>query len=403
LLLTGLLLACALLAVPSLSDALIGMKEGDRPRDFRLDDLNGNTVSLDRYLGKKPVILVFWELAMSTSFLDYSLDELRYLNALYKKEGGEKLEILALYTPEEEGSLSPEEMERVKTLMKVHDLRFPVLIDSGFRTFREYGVIALPTTVMIGKQGTIEFIFPSFPLAAQPLFTEQIMDLLGQGGTDAARKAPDKREQDTHAVRLYNYALQMYKRGLYEQALSPLRKSLEIDAGQFRPHNLMGILLWQKGSFEAAQNAFRASMKSDEKEYLPRYNYGVVLYESGRYSEAEKYLKEVLALDATLAELHYILGLIHKKTENEEAAVKELEQALSIFDKQESGDHYQSQSLPSRHRIAVLYELSDLYLRKGLTERSLELLQRAVRLALGLAGSAEGAGKGRSIDLMIYE
>lgn len=396
-------LISVVLTIPSVSSALIGIKEGEAPDKFTLQDLNGAEVDVGGLFGRRPVVIVFWELPISKSFIDYSMDELRFLNDFYEKHhDATGLEIIGIYTPEEEGDIPESEIERVKNLVKVNKIKFTILIDRGFTIFREYGVIALPSTVMVDKGGKIKFIYPSFPLAAQPLIAEELRMLTGLAQPRAARE-PAEKGPDSHSIRLYNYALQMYKKGLLEQSLSPLKKSVELDADFPPSHNLMGIVLWKLGNFEGAVEEFNKALALDKAFVPAHFNYGILQFESEKYSEAERHFKEVLALNNGIAEAHCVLGFLYKKTNREEEAVSVFGTALALFEKRKTGPSYEIFAPAAFHRISTLYALSDLYIKKGDTGKALEVLQRAARLALGLEikNEKESLHKGR--DMMLYE
>jgi len=390
------------LSAPSVSYALIGTREGEAPQKFTLEDLNGVAVDGGAFFGSKPVVIVFWGLPISKSFIDYSMDELKFLNDFYEKHhDATGLEVIAIYTPEEDGRVPEDEIERVKNLVKVNKIKFTVLVDTGFKIFREYGVIALPSTVMVDRAGKIKFIYPSFPLAGQPLFAEKMRSLIG---LDPAEKGPEERTgQDSHSVRLYNYALQMYKKGLPEQALSPLRKSVELAPDSSPTHNLMGIILWKRGNFEGAIEEFKKAVTLD-KNYVPaHFNYGVLLFESEKYPEAEGHFKEALALNTGMAEAHYVLGLLYKKTGREGEAVSELSTALTLFENRTTASVYEIYAPSPFHRISTLYSLSELYRKRGETGKALDVLQKAADLALGLEITTGKENVQRSRDLMVYE
>jgi peroxiredoxin len=187
---------------PSTSSALIGVKEGDAPKEIILNDLQNRTVKVSEYYGKNPVILLFWEQPLSKAFLDYSMDELHFLSDYYDKyHDTTGLEVFGIYTPEEDGIIPDDEITKVRSLIKTNNIKFPILIDQGFKFFQEYGVIALPTTVMVNKTGKVQFIYPSFPQAAYPLIAEQVKILMGMA-------VPAKEEEvikgpDSKSSRLY--------------------------------------------------------------------------------------------------------------------------------------------------------------------------------------------------------
>jgi peroxiredoxin len=399
-----LVLIAIILSLPSVSSALIGIREGEAPKKFTLEDLTGSAVDVGASFGRKPVILVFWELPISKSFIDYSMDELRFLNDFYEThQDGPALEIFGIYTPEDDGEVPEGEIERVKNLVKVNRIKFTILIDRGFRIFREYGVIALPSTVMLDKGGKIKFIYPSFPLAAQPLFSEEMKGLIGLAKAPADRQSGQEQGPDFHSVRLYNYALQMYKKGLLEQALSPLKKSIELDADFPPSHNLMGIILWKRGNYEGSIEEFSKAVTLD-KIYVPaHFNYGVLLFESEKYADAEGHFKEVISLNGNVAEGHYVLGLLYKKTDREEEAMKELGTALALFEERKTASAYEIYAPYAFLRISTLYTLSELYSKKGETGKALDALQKAAQVALGLEIKNEKENLHRSRDLMLHE
>ncbi len=388
--------------LPGDSSALIGIKEGDNPKKIMLDDLNGKTVNVTNFFAKRPVILVFWELATDKSFLNYSLDELLFLNDFYEEYHDKAgLEVFGIYTPVDDKDIPESEILKVKNLVKMNKITFPVLIDTGFKMFREYGVIALPSTVMIDKKGTIEFIYPSFPIAARPLFSEKIMDLVGAAKIVQKKEDIKIKERESHSRRLYHYALQMYKRGLAGQAMSPLKKSLDLDPDFTWSHNLMGIILRKSGDFEGSKKEFERAIKLDRYNAPAHFNYGLLLFENERYNEAEEQFSVSVALDDAMAEAHYVLGLLYKKTDRPNEALKELKTALALFEKRKVTPVIFNAS--TLHKISTLYALSELHSQRGNKEKALKVLQKAARIAIGINRSSDKGLLHISQDLMIYE
>lgn len=384
------------------SSALIGIEEGDIPKTIVLDDIHGNKVDVSKLFGKKPVIIVFWELSTDKSFLNYSLDELRFLNEFYEKYHTEKgLEIVGIFTPEEENNMTRSETNALKSLIKVNSIKFPVLIDRGFESFREYGVIALPSTIMINKAGKIMFIYPSFPLAAQPLLSKKIDELVG-----IAREEPEKEEleiigPDSKSARLYRYSLQMYKRGLVEQALSPLKKSLEMDSKFTWSHNLMGIILWKRGFLEEAVKEFNRAIALDNNNVAARLNHIILMIEKENYVEAEKMLITSPRNIDLQFRTHHLLGLVYRKTKRIDMAIREYEKAYKIIEKQPfSGE--ERVSLPFSLKISILHDLSQLYAEQGDSENAVKMIHEALKTALGIENRS-GKAIFDSVEFMVYE
>lgn len=387
--------------LPSISDALIGIEEGDKPKDIVLTDLDGNQVNVSDYFGEQPVIIVFWELMTDKAFLNYSLDELIFLNDYYEKyHDSNKLEIFGIYTPEEDTGVSDQEITMVRNLVMTNKIKFPILIDKGFKFFQEYGVIALPSTIMIGDNGKINFIYPSFPISAREVFAEKIDEMVGIIRV-AVKEEEKLRENITRANRLYNYAVQMYERGFFEQSMSPLKKSIEMDPDFTWSHNLMGIILWKKGNFNAAVDEFKRALDLNEDNSSAHFNYGLLLFENGKFDEAEGHLSTSISLKDSRAEAHYVLGKLYLKTEKTEEALKELNRALELFEEKKTSSIIFDSSI--FHTMSVSYALAQLYIDSGNHKAALELLQKAVQLALGLENTRDLDKLHRSKDLMAYE
>ena len=396
------ILFLVLILLPSTSSALIGIKEGDAPKEIVLHDLENRTVTVSEYFGKKPVILIFWEQPLSRAFLDYSMDALHFLSDYYEKYREKTgLEVFGVYTPEEAGEIPNDELTKVRNMIRTNQIKFPILIDQGFTFFQEYGVIALPTTVMVSRTGKVQFIYPSFPLAARPLIAEQVQILMGMA-------VPAKEEEvmkgpDSTSGRFYRYALQMYKKGLAEQALSPLKKSLELDPDMAMSHNLLGVSLWKSGKSDEAREAFTKAIELDRDNMAAQLNYCVLLYEQEHYADIEKTLKSLSVADAPLkVRIHYLLGLVYRNTNRTDEAIKEIEEAINIIDNMGSEE---STSVPfsDSYRVYLLRDLSSLYHEKNNKDKTIELLKRAVQVSLDLKGAANTIPLHERKDMMLYE
>ncbi|UCH79650.1 MAG: tetratricopeptide repeat protein [Nitrospiraceae bacterium] len=390
------------LIVPSISCALIGLKEGDAPKEIILNDLENRRVTVSEFYGKKPVIIIFWEQPLSTAFLDYSMDALHFLSDYYEKYRDETgLEVFGVYTPVEDGEIPEEEIRKVRNLIKTNNITFPILIDQGFTFFQEFGVIALPTTVMVNTTGKVQFIYPSFPLAAHPLMAEQVKMLMGMAVP--AKKEEAMKGPDSMSGRLYHYALQMYKKGLAEQSLSPLKKSLELDPDMTMSHNLLGVALWKSGKSDQAREAFAKAIELDRNNMAAHLNHCVLLYEQEHYADVENTLKSLSVADAPLkVRMHYLLGLVYWNTTRIDESIQELEEAINILDTLGS-EESRSVLFSDSYRIYLLRDLASLYSIKNNQDKTIELLKRAVQVSLDLEGASDTIPLHERKDMMLYE
>ncbi|MGB5197763.1 MAG: TlpA disulfide reductase family protein [Candidatus Deferrimicrobium sp.] len=115
-----------------------------RPADFTLQGLDGQPVSLSQFLGKKPVLLVFW-----ATWCPECKAAFPEINALHGGPAGEKMQILALDFRETR--------EKVAAAVKSRDIRYPVLLDDQGQVARAFGVVGIPTYVLIGRDGKVVY------------------------------------------------------------------------------------------------------------------------------------------------------------------------------------------------------------------------------------------------------
>jgi peroxiredoxin len=154
-----LFLACGVaLAGPerqaAISPSSGGPGEASTP-DFTLPALDGQPVSLSQYLGKKPVLLVFW-----ATWCPECKAAIPEINSLYGGPLSGKLQIL--------GVDYRESREKVSAAVKSRDIRYTVLLDEKGTVAREYGVIGIPTYILIGKDGKVTYREHALPPDLSP-------------------------------------------------------------------------------------------------------------------------------------------------------------------------------------------------------------------------------------------
>jgi peroxiredoxin len=114
------------------------------PADFTLETVGGEPVSLRQFLGKKPVLLVFW-----ATWCPECKAAIPAINALHGGPAGEKMQILALDYRETR--------EKVAAAVTSRGIRYPVLLDAHGQVARAFGVVGIPTYILIGRDGTVAY------------------------------------------------------------------------------------------------------------------------------------------------------------------------------------------------------------------------------------------------------
>jgi len=147
----------------------VALKKGKEAKPFTLKDLEGRDVSLSDYSGKI-VFLNFW-----ATWCPPCRKEMPSMEALQKKLGSEDFIILAVATDRKGADL-------VRPFVEEKKLSIKVLIDDRSDVSDAYGVIALPTTYIIGRDGIIIELVRGGAEWDDAETVEYFKALIGKGG-----------------------------------------------------------------------------------------------------------------------------------------------------------------------------------------------------------------------------
>lgn len=128
------------------------LKAGDPAPDFSLNERDGTGWTLSDALHQGPVVLVFYR----GHWCPKCRGQLDRLQARLGEVEGKGASLVAI-------SVDP--VEDTNKLADRHGYTFPMLTDPDLAAIRAYGVedvgndISLPATVVVGKDGTIAFVY----------------------------------------------------------------------------------------------------------------------------------------------------------------------------------------------------------------------------------------------------
>lgn len=118
-------------------------EEGHLAPDFTLKTLEGNTVRLSDFRGKKVVLINFWATWCPPCRLE--MPTMQQIYSEYKERG---VEILAV-------NIEADAKQEISDFVKELRLTFPILLDPDMKVLRKFRVIGLPVSVLIDRQGII--------------------------------------------------------------------------------------------------------------------------------------------------------------------------------------------------------------------------------------------------------
>ncbi len=134
---------------PSVTGNSIGTKSPEvtsriEATDFSLKDLKGNTVTLNEFNGKKVVLLVFW-----ATWCSFCKEEVPKLISLCDSMKEKDFQIIAVNVKEKEKAVS--------AYVEKNKIPYTVLLDPDGKMAQDYGVIGIPTNIIIDKEGKIDY------------------------------------------------------------------------------------------------------------------------------------------------------------------------------------------------------------------------------------------------------
>jgi len=136
-----LVLGLLVMGCSSRSEPKVAQVGGVAP-DFKLQSLDGQSVSLNDFKGK-PVLINFW-----ASWCGPCVYEMPFLQQIYEEWSDRGLVLLAINVGESSST--------IEKFMQEHNLSLSVLLDTKKIVAREYNIMAYPTTFFIDKDGVIQ-------------------------------------------------------------------------------------------------------------------------------------------------------------------------------------------------------------------------------------------------------
>lgn len=138
------------------------LKVGSPSPSFELPNLEGKTVSLSDYLGKKVIVLSFF-----ASWSKSCQQEILFLQDLSKNKG---LKIL--------GVSFDRKLKNLKSFINENTIGFEILHDKKLRTLKDFRILIIPTLFVIDKEGLVKSIYVDFDKNVKKAVSKEVQRLL---------------------------------------------------------------------------------------------------------------------------------------------------------------------------------------------------------------------------------
>jgi peroxiredoxin len=161
-LLPNLLLASFVaLVIPNL---VIAAEVGKSAPDFTLKSLDGKNLKLSELTGNV-VLINFW-----ASWCGPCREEMPLLNALHNKYQPLGFTVLGVNVEED--------VQGAKGFLKNFPVDFPVLLDNTNQVSKQYKVIAMPTTVVVDRDGNMRYLHQGYKPGDEVKYRQMVKKLV---------------------------------------------------------------------------------------------------------------------------------------------------------------------------------------------------------------------------------
>jgi Tfp pilus assembly protein PilF/peroxiredoxin len=254
------------------------LREGMTAPDFSLATVDGEKKSFPDLRGEKLTILVFW-----STWSAKSAQALARMQKLHEKYRGQGLAIVSVNADEQK--TSPQTLAEITALRDRLKIGFPMLVDHGLVAFRDYGVVALPTIVVMDRERVITRELSGYPLVgAEELADYVVTAVAGKPQPVAAGKAHYQPNQN--ALRFYAMGETSLKsKQLADTAELWFKKASAADPAFALPHLSLGKIYLRRGDTALAQQEFKEALAREPANPVALCESGMILMNEGKTKE----------------------------------------------------------------------------------------------------------------------
>jgi len=302
---------------------LQGLQVGAEAPDFRLPTVTGETQTFAGLKGEKLTLVVFW-----STWSQKSKQALLDLQQLYGKYRGRGLSVIAINADGQ--TVSAKDMAAIRTMVAELKIEFPVLVDRQLETFHNFGVIALPSFLLLDGERGIKFELSGYPLVGSQEMKNLVASELE--GEEAVVTSPIQGHQPTKsALRYYNMGKNTLKsRRMADMAEGWFRKAIAEDPKFVLPHLGLGKVYAGRGDYTLARVEYEQALSKEPGNVVALCEMGMLLVEEGRLGEGQSLFERSQAADEAYTPCYYYAAYAKGKQGDLNAALMMFEEAAGI-------------------------------------------------------------------------
>lgn len=154
------MIAAVVLATSAVS---AGLKQSSAP-DFTLKSNEGENIRLSEYRGEV-VLINFW-----ASWCGPCRQEMPVLSELHDKYHALGFTVLGVNVEAD--------TRKARKLLQDLPVSFPVVFDSDSAVSKQYNVVAMPSTVLVDRDGNMRYLHKGYKPGLEDVYQQQVRDLV---------------------------------------------------------------------------------------------------------------------------------------------------------------------------------------------------------------------------------
>jgi tetratricopeptide (TPR) repeat protein len=344
-------------AAATLQELQVGMEVPE----FSLRTITGETRKLAELRGERLTILFFW-----STWSKNSAKGLARMEKLHQQYANRGLSVIGINADgQNSGS---ETLEAIREMTGTLKITFPILIDQGLTVFRDIGVIALPTTIVVDRERIIRYELSGYPLVGVEEFADFVS--VTMDGKKPVLLAGKKGYQPVkNALRFYNMGRNTLKTGrMAETAEGWFKKAIAADPRFVPPHLSLGKLYLQRGEIIAAKAQFEQSLAKEPENVVALCEMGMIVANEGKIDQGMALFERTMKADDAYTPCYYYRGYLLGRAGKQDEAQKMFDAALSI----------------NPNDYAIHLYMARMYEETGKPQQAAEEYRKALEAALGL-------------------
>jgi predicted CXXCH cytochrome family protein len=262
---------------------------GVKAPDFSLEDFNGQSSSLADLRGEKLTMVIFWATWSRNS--GKALAKAQKLYTDYKEKG---LTVIAVNADRQQ--LTADNITAVSSMVQKLGLEYPVLLDKGLSVFYDYGVIALPSIVIMDSDRTIRYILSGYPIVGSKEMIDFIVAKIeGRAPTEIVQRKGYQPGKET--LRFYNMGKNALKSNDAATAEKWFKKAAEADPKFVQPHISLGRFYAEQNQVSKAQEQFDLALQKEPENVVALCELGMTLVKEDKFEEGKALMQKAITAE----------------------------------------------------------------------------------------------------------